>query len=112
MPQVQVSLTRVQPEKPYIPECEDVNEEFLDHDHNSISSNIAEKIHEVESEQGGKTTIFYGEEAWFQLTLTNISNLQVDYPHSTGTDGKYYRIDFFVMNSTLPRKLFYLFSYL
>ena len=77
LPQVQVSVTRVQSENSLVSECENVNEEELDHQHNSISSSIAEKTHELEYEQGGKTIIFYGEEAWFELTLTNISNLQV-----------------------------------
>ena len=76
LPQVQVSLNKVQPQ---IPLSAMENETTSSEGHNSLTStgslNISERA--LDPEEGGSTLIFYGEEASFELTLTNISNIQV-----------------------------------
>ena len=79
LPQVQVSLSKVQFEKSRVElENESSSKEEGNDSLTSIASlTISEKV-SVEPEQGGPTLIFYGEESLFELTLTNISNIQVN----------------------------------
>ena len=75
LPQVQVSLHRIKSEKYILHEFGDTKEEYSD-GFSSLSSNVSEKVPEVEPDQGGSILIFYGEEARFELTLTNISSIK------------------------------------
>ena len=84
LPQVQVSLNKVQPQIPVLAvENETATSEET---HNSLTSTGSLNNFEraLDSEEGGSTLIFYGEETSFELTLTNISNIQVKYIYSYG----------------------------
>ena len=78
LPQIQISLNKLQPQNSTM----DVETEIhsLEDGNDGLSSmsslSITEKI-AVESEERGSTVIFYGEEASFELTLTNISSIEV-----------------------------------
>ena len=106
LPQMQVSLTRVNSQEPSITEN---LEGMVLTEHASSRDG---KIHEVELDQGGSTHILYGEEAWFELTLTNISNLQVsirffDRTHSLplSTTPSVIQLNFFLISKYLFRHI-------
>lgn len=76
LPQVQISLNKVQPQNSLSTVENETGEEDQNNLNSMASLSISEKI-SVDQEEGGSTLIFYGEEASFELTLTNISNIQV-----------------------------------
>ena len=74
LPQVQVSLNRIQSDS--CPVVEDAEESKNEINGRFSPSSINEKTQDAKSEIGLPTSIFYGEEAFFEITLTNISNIK------------------------------------